>query len=83
MKLHGLAPGTKQVCLKSVECLARHFHRSPDQLSEQDLRDYFTNLAEKKRVGSSTLRTAIFGVKFLFDYRFYEINVKVERIARR
>jgi len=67
MKLHGLAPGTQQVYLKSVECLARHFHRSPDQLSEQDLRAYFTFLAEKKRVGSSTLRTAIFGVKFLFD----------------
>ncbi len=48
MKLHGLAPGTQQVYLKSVEGLARHFHRSPDQLSEQDLRDYFTYLAEKK-----------------------------------
>jgi integrase/recombinase XerD len=47
--------------------LARHFHRSPDRLSEQDLRDYFTYLAEKKRIRSSTLRTAIFGVKFLFD----------------
>ena len=67
MKLHGLAPGTQQVYLKSVEGLARHFHRSPDQLSEQDLRDYFTYLVEKKRVGSSTLRAAIFGVKFLFD----------------
>ena len=50
MKLHGLAPGTQQVYLKSVERLARHFHRSPDRLSEQDLRDYFTYLAEKKRV---------------------------------
>ena len=67
MKLHGLAPGTQQVYLKSVEGLARHFHRSPDQLSEQDLRDYFTYLAEKNRVGNSTLRAAIFGVKFLFN----------------
>jgi len=67
MKLHGLAPGTQKVYLKSVERLARYFHRSPDRLSEQDLRDYFTFLAEKQRVRSSTLRTAIFGVKFLFD----------------
>jgi len=67
MKLHGLAPGTQKVYLKSVEHLARHYHRSPDQLSEQDLRDYFTDLVEKKHVPSSTLRTEIFGVKFLFD----------------
>ena len=67
MKLHGLAPGTQKVYLRSVECLARHFHRSPDRLSEQELRDYFTYLVEQKRVPSSTLRTEIFGVKFLFD----------------
>lgn len=67
MKLHGLAPGTQKVYLKSVERLARHFHRSPDRLSEQDLRDYFTYLAEKQRVRSSMLHIAIFGVKFLFD----------------
>lgn len=67
MKLHGLAPGTQKVYLKSVERLARHYHRSPDQLSEQELRDYFTGLVEKKHVLSSTLRTEIFGVKFLFD----------------
>ena len=62
-----VGPGTQKVYLKSVEHLARHFHRSPDRLSEQELRDYFTYLVEQKRVPSSTLRTEIFGVKFLFD----------------
>lgn len=47
--------------------MAEHYRRSPDQLSEQQLRDYFTHLVEEKRVPSSTLRTEIFGVKFLFD----------------
>jgi len=67
MKLHGLAPGTQNVYVKAVQRIATHFHRSPDQLSEQDLRDYFTYLVESKRITSSTLRTEIFGVKFLFD----------------
>ncbi len=67
MKLHGLAPGTQKVYLNAVRRLAGHYHRSPDQLSEQQLRDYFTYLVEEKRVPSSTLRTEIFGVKFLFD----------------
>jgi site-specific recombinase XerD len=67
MKLHGLAPGTQKVYVKAVQRLAGHYHRSPDQLSEQQLRDYFTYLVEQKKVPSSTLRTEIFGVKFLFD----------------
>ncbi len=67
MKLHGLAPGTQKVYLNAVRRLAGHYRRSPDQLSEQQLRDYFTYLVEEKRVPSSTLRTEIFGVKFLFD----------------
>ncbi len=42
MKLHGLAPSTQKVYAKAVERLARHYGRSPEQLSEQQLRDYFT-----------------------------------------
>jgi len=67
MKLHGLAPGTQKVYLNAVRRLAGHYRRSPDQLSEQQLHEYFTYLVEQKRVPSSTLRTEIFGVKFLFD----------------
>jgi len=67
MKLHGLAPGTQKVYVQAVQRLAGHYRRSPDQLSEQQLRDYFTYLVEQKKVPSSTLRTEIFGVKFLFD----------------
>ena len=67
MKLHGLAPATQKVYLKVVERLAAHFRRSPGQLSEQDLRDYFTHLVEEKKLASGTLRTEIFGAKFLFD----------------
>jgi len=67
MQLHGLAPGTQKVYLDAVERLARHYQRSPDRLSEQNLRDYFTYLVEKKRIGHGTLKTQIFGVKFLFD----------------
>jgi integrase/recombinase XerD len=67
MKLHGLAPGTQKVYVKAVQHLAGHYRRPPDQLSEQELRDYFTYLVDQKRMPSSTLRTEIFGVKFLFD----------------
>lgn len=34
--------------------------------SEQELRDNFTYLIKEKRLASSTLRTQIFGIKFLY-----------------
>jgi site-specific recombinase XerD len=66
MTLHGLAPTTQNVYVHAVKQLAAHYGRSPDQLSEQELRDYFTYLVKERRVASSTLRTQVFAVKFLY-----------------
>lgn len=66
MTLHGLAPTTHNVYLNAVEQLTAHYDRSPDQLSEQELRDYFTYLVQKKRIAQSTLKTYIFAIKFLY-----------------
>ncbi len=66
MTLHGLAPTTQKVYVHAVEKLAQHYDRSPALLSEQELRDYFIYLVEKKRAASSTLCLHIFAAKFLF-----------------
>jgi len=66
MTLHGMAPTTQKVYVHAVKQLAEHYGRSPEELSEQELRDYFMYLAEKKRVASSTLRVQIFASKFLY-----------------
>ena len=66
MTLHGLAPTTHQVYLNAVQQLAAHYRRSPDQLTEQQLRDYFSYLVKKKCIAQSTLKTYIFAIKFLY-----------------
>ena len=52
MTLHGLAPTTQKVYVHAVEKLSQHYDRSPALLSEQELRDYFVYLVEKKRAAS-------------------------------
>jgi integrase/recombinase XerD len=66
MTLHGLAPATQNVYVNAVRQLAGCYRRSPDQLSEQELRDYFTYLIKQKRLASSTLRTQVFAIKFFY-----------------
>ena len=53
--------------MNAVRGIARHYHRSPDELSEEDLRQYFLYLANEKKVARSTATVAICGIKFLYE----------------
>lgn len=66
MRLRGLAPTTQKVYLNAVENLAKHHQRSPEQLSEEEIRKFFIYLAEEKRLARSTLRGYLFAIKFLY-----------------
>ena len=85
MTLHGLAPTTQNIYVNAVKQLAAHYRQSPDQISEQQLRDYFTYLIKEKRLASSTLRTQIYGIKFLYTKTLQKPwpTLKVLRARRR
>ena len=68
MRLHGLAEGTQRTYLEAVKNLARHYNRSPDQLSEDDIRQFFVHLSQTQRRANSTVRVHLFAIKFLFRY---------------
>lgn len=42
--------------------------KSPDQISEEELRAYFLYLKNVKKISSSTLTIALCGIKFFFEY---------------
>jgi site-specific recombinase XerD len=67
MQLQGLSASTQRLYVDSIRRLAKYFHRSPDQLSEQDLRQYFLYLANEKKVSRSTSTLALCAVKFLYE----------------
>jgi len=67
MQLKGLSASTQEGYLNAVRRLAEHYHRSPDQLSEEDLRQYFLYLANTKKVARSTATIAICGIKFFYE----------------
>lgn len=67
MQLHGYA-STTQVCYAdAVGTLARYCHKSPDRITEEELRRYFLHLTLEKRVARSTATIALCAVKFLFQ----------------
>jgi len=51
----------------AVRQLAEHYHRPPDQLTEENLRQYFLYLANEKRVARATATIALCGIKFFYE----------------
>lgn len=66
MQLHGLAPGTQKVYLDAVKDLAEHYRRSPEQITEEELRQFFIHLTQQRKLAASTVRVHLFAIRFLF-----------------
>jgi len=67
MQLHGLAPGTQEVYAASIAKLANHYHRSPDLITEEELRQYFLDLTLRKKASRSTSTVDLCAIKFFFE----------------
>jgi len=67
MQLRGLSPHTQRRYVSAVRQLAAHYMRSPDQLSENELREYFLYLANVKGNAHSTSTVVICAIKFLYE----------------
>ncbi len=66
MKLNGLSEGTQKVYVEAVRSLARHYSRSPELITEEELRQYFVYLQKESSLARSTIRVRIFALKFFF-----------------
>jgi len=67
MQLHGLSGGTQNQYIRSVRIMAEHFRRSPDQLSDEQLREFFLYLMREKGLAKPTLIIYRAAIKFLFE----------------
>lgn len=67
MQLHGFAPKTQKCYVSVVKGLAKHYGRSPDLLSEEDIRNFFLYLINEKKAARSTVVIYLSGIKFFFE----------------
>jgi hypothetical protein len=66
MTLAGLLPRTQEVYIQAVRRLAAHYKRSPDLLSEEEVRAYVLHLRDERGVARGTFKTNHGGIRFLF-----------------
>ena len=68
LQLHGFAVRTQESYMRTVRLLAYHYHKSPDQITEEELRQYFLHLKNIKKYSRASLTLAICGIKFFFEH---------------
>lgn len=67
LQLRGLAPRTQQCYVEAVKHLTQHYRRAPDQISEDELRQYFLFLINDKKIAESTFRIHLYGIRFFYE----------------
>jgi len=67
MQLRGLSARTQEAYARAVWQLAQYYRRSPDQLSDAELRQYFLYLANEKKIARPTATIALCGIKFFYE----------------
>ena len=68
LQLRGLSARTQESYVQAVRQLAAHYHKSPDLISEEELRQYFLFLINIKHVSRSTHTLALCGIKFFYEH---------------
>jgi len=68
MQLRGLSEETQEAYVRAVRQLAEHYGKSPQRISDEELRQYFLHLTNVKQLSSSTIKVALYGIKFLFRH---------------
>jgi hypothetical protein len=66
MELAGLSYSTQANYVRAVWQLAAHYRRSPDRITERELRDYLIYLRDVRGVAKGTFHQKFFGIKFFF-----------------
>jgi len=67
LQLHGLSKRTQALYVQAVRQLAEYYRKPPDQITEEELRQYFLYLSNVKKISTSTLTIALCGIKFFYE----------------
>lgn len=67
LQLRGLSERTQEAYVRAVRQLSEHYHKSPELITEEELRQYFLFIKNVKHYSRNTSTVAICGIKFFFE----------------
>ena len=67
LQLRGLSERTQEMYVRAVRQLADHYHKSPEWITEEELRDYFLYVKNVKHYSRSASTIALCGITFFYE----------------
>jgi len=66
LQLQRKSPNTIKAYVSAVSQLAQHYRRSPEQISHEEVRDFFHHLVTVRKLAVSSLNQKLAGIRFLY-----------------
>ena len=67
MKLRNFSPATQESYVYAVSRLAKYHHKSPDQLSKEDIRVFLVHLTVEQKLSPNSLTGYCSGLRFFYN----------------
>ena len=83
IQLRGFSPHTQDSYVRTVTGLARFYHRSPDQLNDDELKAYLLHLLREKKLAVGSLIVAVSGLRFFFGTVLHRSTTAIEQALPR
>jgi hypothetical protein len=64
----GLSKRTQESYVQAIRQLAEHYRKSPDSITEEELRQYFLYLKNVRKYAGSSLTIVLCGIKFFYEH---------------
>lgn len=66
LQLRGITPRTQTAYLREIDKLENYFNRSPEELGEEEIKEYLVHMLEDRGLSSGTYKYYAAGIKFLY-----------------
>lgn len=86
LKVQRKSPHTVKAYVTAVSQLAAYYGRSPEQITEPEIREFFRHLIEDRKLAFASINTKLFGIQFLYTqvlgYKKFDIRIPCKRRRR-
>jgi integrase/recombinase XerD len=87
MTVRGFSPRTHESYLYAVTQLSTYYHRSPDRITIDELRDWFLYLVKERHLSPASCRLYLNGLRFLYlqvlKQSDFDVDIPVPKRAQR
>ena len=81
--IRGTSPRTQEAYVRAVYCLAKHYRKSPDLLSDEELKNYVFYLARERKLSASSLNQYVSAFRFFYEKLLQRSMDQVRRAVPR